>query len=320
MMPLPAGGRRRALPAPGGGGCLRSTALADGRRRLFAGLSRSCRLRTGSAGPLRWGRWPAALAVPLPLPAGGRRRALPAPGGGVSPFDHTHRRSSLSIRRAEQEPPLPDWVRRATVLGPLARRPRRSPAAACGWSSPSTASPRGGSVSVRPRTPTVVAGCSPGRAGAAASGLGPPGHCAGATDPPPSPFLCRRLRAVVAEHCQPREGGVSPFDHVRRLSSLSIRRAEHELPLPDWVRRATALGPLARRPRRSSAAACGRSSPSTASLRRGECLRLTTYTDCRHCLFAGLSRSCRFRTGPAGPLPSLSIRRTQARTQARCPY
>ena len=79
---------------------------------------------------------------------------------------------------------------------------------------------------------------------------------------------------------------MSPFDHVPRRSSLSIRRAELGLPLPDWVRRATALGPLARRPRRSSAAACGRPSPSTASPRRGECLRSTTHTYGRRCLFA----------------------------------
>ena len=95
---------------------------------------------------------------------------------------------------------------------------------------------------------------------------------------------------------------MSPFDRVRRRSSLSIRRAEQELPLSNWVRRATALGPLARRPHRSSAAACGWSSPSTASPRGGECLRSTILTDGRRCLFAGLSRSCRFRTGSAGPL------------------
>ena len=161
----------------------------------------------------------------------------------MSPFDHTHRRPALSIRRAEQEPPLPHWVRRATALGPLARRPRRSSAASCGRSS-------GGSVSVRPRTPTVVAVYSPGRAGAAASGLGPPGLCAGAAGPPPSPFLCRCLRVVVAEHCQPQEGGVSPFDHVHRRSPLSIRRAEQELPLSDWARRATAVAVYSPAPRR----------------------------------------------------------------------
>ncbi len=47
--------------------------------------------RAGPAGPLRWGRCPATLAVPLPLPlrsiAGGRRRVLPAPRWGVSPLD-----------------------------------------------------------------------------------------------------------------------------------------------------------------------------------------------------------------------------------------
>ncbi len=70
-----------------------------------------------------------------------------------------------------------------------------------------------GSVSVRPRTPTVVAVHSLGRAGAAAPGLGPPGHCDGAAAPPPSTFLCHYrsapLRVVVGEHCRPKEGSVS---------------------------------------------------------------------------------------------------------------
>ena len=63
------------------------TSYPDCRRSLFAGLSRSRCPRAGSAGPQCWGRCPTALAVPLPLQlrstAGGRRRALPVPGGGI---------------------------------------------------------------------------------------------------------------------------------------------------------------------------------------------------------------------------------------------
>ena len=97
---------------------------------------------------------------------------------------------------------------------------------------------------------------------------------------------------------------MSPFDHVPRLSSLSIRRAEPEPLPPGWARRATALGPLPRRPRRSSAAAA----PLLVVVdehclpQEGECLRSTSYLDCRRCLLAGLSRSRRPRAGPAGPL------------------
>ncbi len=109
--------------------CLRSTTYPDCRRCSFAGLIQSRCPRAGPAGPLRWGRCPAALAVPLPLSlrptAGGRRRALSAPKWGVSPFYHVPRLSSLSIRRAEQEPLPPGWARRATALGPLPRRPLR---------------------------------------------------------------------------------------------------------------------------------------------------------------------------------------------------
>ena len=84
------------------GECLRSTTYPDCRRCLLAGLSRGRCPRAGPAGPLRWGRCPAALAAPPPLPL--------------------H----------------------------------------CWWSSTSTACPKRGSVSVRPRTPTVVAVHPPG--------------------------------------------------------------------------------------------------------------------------------------------------------------
>jgi hypothetical protein len=201
-----AGGRRRALPAPGRGGSLfdhvprlsslpirqaEQEPLRPGWARpgRATALRRSRRPRAGPAGSLRWGRCPAALAVPLPLPlrstAGGRRRALLAPRGGDVSVRHAPRLSSLPIRRAEQEPLPPGWARRVAALGR-------------------------GIASVRPRTPTVVAVYSPGRAGAAAPGLGPPGYCAGAAAPPPSPFLCcccsAPLRVVIDEHCWLLEG------------------------------------------------------------------------------------------------------------------
>ena len=97
---------------------------------------------------------------------------------------------------------------------------------------------------------------------------------------------------------------MSPFDHVPRLSSLSIRRAEPEPLPPGRARRATSLGPLPCRPRRSPTAAApllvivdGHCLP-----KEGGCLRSTMYLDCRRCLLAGLSRSRRPRAGPAGPL------------------
>jgi hypothetical protein len=85
---------------PHNGECLRSTTYPDRRRCPFTLLIRSRCTRAGPAGPLRWGRCPAAPAVDLPLllcsTAGGRRRALPTPRGGVSPFDHVPRLSSPS--------------------------------------------------------------------------------------------------------------------------------------------------------------------------------------------------------------------------------
>jgi hypothetical protein len=80
---------------PQEGECLRSTTHPDCRSCLFAGLSRSRCPRAGPTWSLRRGRRPAAFAVPLLQPlrsaAGGRRRALPAPRGGVSPFHHAPR-------------------------------------------------------------------------------------------------------------------------------------------------------------------------------------------------------------------------------------
>ena len=97
---------------------------------------------------------------------------------------------------------------------------------------------------------------------------------------------------------------MSPFDHVPRLSSLPTRLAEPEPLPPGWARRATALGPLPCRPRRSASAAApllvivdGHCLP-----QEGECLCSTTYLDCRRCPSAGLSRSRCPRAGPAGPL------------------
>ncbi len=60
-----------------------------------------------------------------------------------------------------------------------------------------------------------------------------------------------------------------PFDHVSRLSSLSIRRAEQEPLPPGWARQANVH----------------------CLPQEGECLHPTTYPHCRCCLFAGLSWS-----------------------------
>ncbi len=135
---------------PQEGECLCPTTYSDCRCCPFSWPSSSRCPRAGPAGPLRWGRCPAALAVLLPLPlrstAGGRRQTLPAPRWGVSPFDHVPRLSSLSIRRDEPAPLPPGRVRWATALGQLPRRSRRSSAAAaplhCGWSSTGTACPK----------------------------------------------------------------------------------------------------------------------------------------------------------------------------------
>ena len=96
--------QKRPAPGPSVDGQIKIPGGAAGecRRCPSAGLSRSRCPRAGPAGPLRWGRCPAALAVPPPLPL--------------------H----------------------------------------CWWSSTSTACPKRGSVSVRPRTPTVVAVHPPG--------------------------------------------------------------------------------------------------------------------------------------------------------------
>jgi hypothetical protein len=187
---------------PHEGECLRSTTYSDCRRHLSAGLSRGRCPQAGPAGPLRWSRCPAAPAVPLPLSlgstAGGRRRALPAPRGGETSFDHVPRLSSLSTRRAEPASLSPGWACLATALGPL---------------------------------PAALA--------------------------VPLPLLLSCTAGGRQRPLPPPGGGVSPFvsDHVPLLPLPSTRRAEQASPPPGWARRATALGPLLRRLRRSSAAA-----------------------------------------------------------------
>ncbi len=101
---------------------------------------------------------------------------------------------------------------------------------------------------------------------------------------------------------------MSPFDHAPRLSSLSIRLADSE---PELL--PPGMGP----PGRCAGAAAPPLSPSLRFCRpapmrvvagehclpqEGECLRSTTYPDCRCCLFAGLCRSRCPRAGPAWSL------------------
>jgi hypothetical protein len=219
---------------------------------------------------------------------------------------------SLALRM--QDRPSPDPARRGESRHSVRRRIKATHKAAARRVLDSVAPGRDLRDSIRGRaraTPASrtmradprVALRARGPAGPAAT---PPSFGCDHLDVPPSPFLrrCRstaggRRRALPA----PR-GGVSPFDHVPRLSPLSIRRAEPEPLPPGWARRATALGPLPRRPRRSSAAAAPLLVVADEHClpQEGECLRSTTYPDCRRCPSAGLSRSRCPRAGPAGPL------------------
>jgi hypothetical protein len=75
------------------------------------------------------------------------------------------------------------------------------------------------------------------------------GRCCPAALAVPLPLPLRSTAGGRQRALPTPRGGVSPFDHVPRLSLPSMRRGELEPLPPDWARRSTAPVPLPRRPR-----------------------------------------------------------------------